>query len=102
MTVTTEQLNAFCAAVDVKVAAYYVTAGYTFEPEITRVEMGKKYARIVQHKKGEKLGSAFCFVELSTGDIFKPAGYKAPAKHARGNIANGAADVGPYGPAYLR
>ena len=41
---------------------------------------GRKYSKITD-------GSCVCcFVEKSTGDIFKPAGWKAPAKHVRGNI----------------
>ena len=49
--------------------------------------------------------SAWAFIDRSTGDVLKPATYKAPAKHARGNIfdpQNGMSSMGPYGPAYLR
>lgn len=49
--------------------------------------------------------SVHCFVDMATGDVLKAAGYKAPAKHARGNIydeKNGLGSMGPYGPAYLR
>jgi hypothetical protein len=37
--------------------------------------------------------------------VLKPAGWKTPAKHARGNIfddRNGLKHMGMYGPAYLR
>lgn len=42
---------------------------------------------------------------MTTTENFEAAGWKAPAKHARGNIfdeRNGLGAMGPYGPAYLR
>ena len=65
---------------------------------------GVKYIKVksfttnvnTNHETGEKTlvkdtkGSIHCFVEKSTGDIFKPAGYKAPYTKGkncvRGNI----------------
>lgn len=67
--------------------------------ESWRLDFGKVRVRIVHD------GGARAFVDYATGDIFKPAGWKAPAKHARGNIysaGHGAETEGPYGPAYLR
>lgn len=73
-----------------------------------KLEMGKKNCRVV---KGEKFGaqechtSAYCFIDLASGDILKPAGYKAPAKNgARGNILgeNPLNGCGPYGVNYLK
>ena len=60
---------------------------------------GVKYIKVksfttninTNHETGEKTlredmnGSIHCFVEKSTGDIFKPAGYKAP--YTKGNNA---------------
>lgn len=59
---------------------------------------GKRYVRVVNN-------GAHSFVDKGNGDVLKPAGWKAPAKHARGNIFdqhNGLKTMGPYGPAYLR
>lgn len=47
-----------------------------------RLEAGRRYVRVVRD------GSVYCFVDLTNGDILKPASFKAPAKHARGNIYN--------------
>lgn len=62
---------------------------------------GKKYIRIVVTSYSNR--SVYCFVERSTGHILKSAGWKAPAKGARGSIYN--ADpllgCGPHGVAYL-
>ena len=68
------------------------------------VDGGRKYMKVksytdrveTNHDTGEKKvlvdtrGSIHCFVELSTGNIFKPAGYKTPylkgMNCVRGNI----------------
>lgn len=93
------QINEFLAVLTEMKRAYNAKMGYTNEaihPVAYTVNYGKKFAKIVHS------GSVFCFVELATGNIYKAASWSAPAKHVRGNIKNGAADVGPYGPAYLR
>lgn len=41
-------------------------------------------------------------VQLKKGDLMMPAGWSAAAKHARGNVIEGTAMYGPYGPAYLK
>lgn len=95
--ITDQQLEQFCVAATAKRNAYYDEHGYTHsnrdQMTFTR---GPKFARIV----GDS--GVFCFIDLADGSILKADGWKKPAKHSRGNIANGAADVGPYGPAYLR
>lgn len=68
------------------------------------VEPGRRYVRIVRSDKGLSR-SAHCFVDTKNGDVLKAAGWKAPAKHARGNIFNadnGLDCMGPYGAAYIR
>lgn len=51
------------------------------------IKAGKKYAKLIEEKNGRDT-SVHSFVDLTTGDILKPASWKAPAKHARGNILN--------------
>jgi len=69
-------------------------------------DKGRKYWRIVAKDEGVRLsGSAWAFLNTENGDVLKPASWKAPAKHARGNIydsAGGLKTVGVYGPAYMR
>ena len=43
--------------------------------------IGLKYYKIIIHNDG-----VYCFVDKMNGDIFKPAGWKAPAKGKRGSI----------------
>ena len=64
---------------------------------------GRRYKRIVRADAGSR--SVHCFVDTTNGNVLKAAGWKAPAKHARGNIfddQNGLGMMGEYGPAYLR
>lgn len=77
-------------------AKYLSNFPVTFE-----VRKGRKYAKIIT------VGSQTMvhhFVNLHTGEILKAATFKAPAKHARGNIRqeNLKGSVGPHGAAYLR
>jgi hypothetical protein len=100
--VTDQELQAFCEHVTAKRNAYYDAQGFansTREPHA--FQRGPKYARIVCVEDG-KPSSVFCFVDLANGNILKAASWKTPAKHPRGNIANGSADVTPYGAQYLR
>jgi len=68
-------------------------------------EKGNKYIRIwdgtscwafVSMKDGVNKGSA-----VTPGDLLKPASWKSPAKHSRGNIFNGTDMWEYYGPKYL-
>lgn len=99
--VTAEELNAFKAAVsDLHhngLKAEYPTCKHNWG----RIDLrpgGRKFAKLVTERpeyNGEEelvgygQASAFCFIDLSTGDIFKADGWSRPAKHARGNIRRG-------------
>lgn len=97
--ITVAQIETFVSQVQEKVSALHAKSGCNWEVKI-EVEFGKKYARIIKSDFGSR--SAYCFVDMATGDILKAAGWKAPAKGIRGNIRNGAADVTQYGAVYLR
>ena len=69
------------------------------------VKWGRKYAKIITgNTRSNYGGSVFCFVDRTNGDILKAASWKAPAKHARGNVlrADRLNAVGRYGANYLR
>ena len=63
-----------------------------------KVYSGKKYYKIVQQEfqtwEGSRNygkyadGSVHCFVDKETGDVYKPASWKAPAKHIRFSFQN--------------
>ena len=54
---------------------------------------GKKYFKVVREEYNEKTGywkdtTVHAFVDRKTGDVYKPASWKAPAKHVRFNFCN--------------
>jgi hypothetical protein len=51
---------------------------------------GKRFVRIVMHTPSR---SVHAFVDLTTGDLLKAAGWKEPAKGARGNLLTGQDEV---------
>ena len=45
------------------------------------IKEGRKYYKIV-----ETCGGVHAFVDIKSGDVFKPAGYNKPARHVRYNL----------------
>ena len=52
-----------------------------------KMQLGRKYWKIVQTDIGadgkEWSGGVHAFVDRNTGQVYKPASYKSPAKHVR-------------------
>ena len=96
-----EAMSVFCTRLEENVKAYVDTFDYMESVEF-RPDGGVKYIKVKQFQKnwqtdynddgtttktlvgGEK-GSIHCFVEKTTGNIFKPAGWKSP--YTKGNNA---------------
>ena len=49
------------------------------------IESGRKYHKIVMETESQSK-SVHAFVDKKSGDVYKPASYKAPAKHVRFNL----------------
>ena len=84
---------------------YYGEQYPNLEPSTFAFKPGRKYAKVMVTTQPGGATSVHCFVDRTNGDVLKPAGWNAPAKHARGNIFddnNGLGSMGPYGPAYLK
>jgi hypothetical protein len=96
------RLDEFVAAVQKMINDHFAQQGYSMTPPTITVMNGMKNVRIVRSEPHTR--SVYCFVDKATGDIFKAAGWKAPAKHARGNIYNQdmLKGCGVYGAEYLR
>lgn len=45
------------------------------------IQMGKKYIKLIQINWGSR--SIHAFIDKTTGEVYKPASFKAPAKHVR-------------------
>lgn len=52
--------------------------------QVYGVKAGRVYDKVV---RGENGGSVEAFIDRVTGDVYKPAGWAAPAKGIRGNVA---------------
>ena len=51
------------------------------------IESGRKYHKLIMETGGSSR-SVHAFIDKKTGDVFKPASFKAPAKIARYNVLN--------------
>tara|TARA_R100000315_G_scaffold45462_1_gene20584 strand:+ start:500 stop:868 length:369 start_codon:yes stop_codon:yes gene_type:complete len=68
------------------------------------VNEGRRYDKIVASDDNDaKSTRVWAFIDKTNGNILKPATWKAPAKHPRGNIYEDDCMqfIGPYGPAYM-
>lgn len=71
-------------------------------PTITVDPTGKRYWRVVRNDTSNSR-SVHCFVEKTTGDIYKAESWKKVAKHVRGSILSEKLDgVNIYGANYIR
>ena len=53
------------------------------------IESGRKYHKIIMEVPNDNRPpsrSVHAFVDMKTGDVYKPASFKAPAKHIRFNL----------------
>jgi len=93
----------FCQRLEENVKPYIATMGH-MKKVVFGVDGGKKYIKVKywstttskDYETGktiinqDKRGSIHCFVESTTGDIYKPAGWKSPylkgMNCVRGNI----------------
>ena len=69
-----------CLLEDFKRANNRKTDDYKFY-----IESGRKYHKLIM-ETGAGSRSVHAFVDKKTGDLYKPASFKAPAKHVRFNL----------------
>lgn len=114
------KINEFVAKANEITARHWVAAGYTYAPSpIHKAEFSDKWCKVFvydrYHDGTERKSSIYAFVamcdnetkqlgKVAAGDIHKAATYKAPAKHARGNVFKDGweASLTPYGIVYLK
>ena len=83
----------------VRIYTDYMIKHFPNQIEGFSTKQGSRYIRIFRGN------SVHAFVDMTNGDVLKPASWKAPARHPRGNIFdenNGLGSMGEYGPAYLK
>ena len=84
---------------------YYEKADMSNQYSELTVEIGNKFIRLWQGTGCwgfiSRVDDVLKGSPIKKGDLLKAATWKAPAKHARGNIIDGSARFGVYGPEYL-
>jgi len=97
-----DALTAFIAATQERIAKRFAEHYPRLTVPTLTAERGLKNVRIVSSDGASRY--VFCFVRIADGAVLKAAGWKAPAKHARGSIyVNAGQDaVSEYGANYLR
>ena len=99
----TVYLDGFVAALNEWMNEYEEQNFPGSDKSVITAEPGRKYIKLVVSRYGSR--SVYCFLDRS-GNVYKAASWKAPAKHVRGslfepNYSLGKA-LGHYGAAYLR
>lgn len=98
-------VKGFVVEVNEVIKKHYEQHLSNLTPEYIRVDVGNKFIRLwagtrcwgfISRVDGDHKG-----VPIKRGDLLKPATWKAPAKHARGNIAEGTAKWTYIGVNYL-
>jgi len=56
--------------------------------KVFTITNGRKYAKVVSTYSDGNHSSVFCFIDRKTGDVYKAATWKAPAKHVRYTITD--------------
>lgn len=82
-------LDAYAAALIADYKGWVEQGGsvYIKEDYIVSFEEGKKYIRVVRTNLAQR--GVVAFIEITSGDIYKAASWKTPAKNKpRGNVLN--------------
>lgn len=92
------RLSQLIRVLNVEFEAYYSKRFKNLDIPVVKIDLGTRYIKL-KHQDG-----IYCFIDATNGDILKAATWRAPAKHARGNIykVDWLESFGPYGTKYLR
>jgi hypothetical protein len=97
-------LDEFRNQLQERIGRHFANSYPNLSPDTIRIDFGRKYAKVVKVRE-DGSASVHSFIDLNTGDIYKAANWKAPAKHVRGSILSedgGMGAVSEYGANYLR
>ena len=91
-------IETFCTTIQNLIATHYAESYPNLTAPIIMTTTGKRYVKVIRTETGNGSGrTVIAFVDRTTGDVFKPAGWKAPAKHARGNVFTSDLGLTQYG-----
>jgi hypothetical protein len=85
------KVQTFVAICQDRVNRTYAARYPTLRPDVLEIDEGNRYVKVFQRQitpDGVPTNglSVFAFIDKETGDVLKPAGWKAPAKIPRGNL----------------
>jgi hypothetical protein len=88
------------------IAMYYDKNLTNLDYPTIRVDFGSKFIKITVSTSVwgfiSRVNEIHKGAPIKKGDLLKPASWRGPAKHSRGNITDGTAKYDTYGPTYLR
>ena len=61
-------------------------AMWEYDHVIFDIKINSKYLKVFTRHLDQTGGRVVAFIDRVTGDVYKPAGWGAPAKHVRGNV----------------
>ena len=103
---TNPVVKGFVVEVNEKIKEYYDQHLTGLNPEYLKVDVGRKFIRLWKGTSCwgfiSRVDDSLKGAPIKKGDLLKPATWKAPAKHDRGNIIDGTAQWGVYGPSYIK
>lgn len=110
-----EKLNKLIEQLQNKINDHFAQHLKMLTPPKLEAHAGKSYVKVAKHDRDSKGASVYFFIaakdisnktmgNVKFGDILKPATWKAPTKHARGNLFDESTwnCIGIYGVDYLR
>ena len=102
--VVLQRIQEFGVALEAFIASEYNAKFKNVQAPKIELEVAAKYVKVVRVEQGNSR-SVHSFIVKENGDILKAAGWKAPAKHVRGNVFDDnfsiGAGVNAYGARYL-
>ena len=80
-------IEMYVAEIQAAAQARYDALKYTIPAPVYSISTGKRFHKVIEKSSmSGTSGSVHCFVDIATGDIYKPASWNAPAKGIRGNL----------------
>ena len=74
-----DYLQKFCSFIEKE-----FNDNWPLQVRTTEIKEGRKYLKVITNRSG--LRSIHSFIELDSGDVYKAASWRSPAKHVRGTI----------------
>lgn len=98
------RLDAIIDRINIQIRKHYTDKLKNLTPDQIRAEDGNRYVKLVREDAEGGSRSVYGFIDKTNGDILKAASWRAPAKHARGNIwdENAMEATTVWGIVYLR